>query len=782
VLCLLVFFPFVLFSTDQIFLNLDHSFQNIPFRHYAFDEIMHGRMPLWCPYSAAGFPMFGEGQCGAAYLPNWVFYLNLSFVQAYNYSLIAHLLIGLIGFYLFLRATGVTGTAALAGSISWCLSGFFIRRLMFVNFIQCLMLMPLLLFAWIKMEKSRHRAWILIAGGIWGFQLLAGHPQAALISIILLWMVILAGPSGRTFGHRLKDGLMTTGIGLAAGVWQWLPTLRVMLLSPRSPVAGYGGSVQMSFPPAFFPSLILCDPFGNAANATFGGNWNAYEWEISAYLGSAVLVLALLASLQNRWHRLYWGMAVIGILAALGEFTPFYGFLTQIPLVSTFRIPARWLILLSFGLSGLAAGSIHALMIDSDKKRIIRRYWIKILPVAALCLLGIKMILQKSSAVQEGQLDRSLLMALGSIVLCGLLILLAKRKTLRGLAGAGLVVVIYMEMWMAGFGYPGVGPASHVLDPPGFLPTLAEETGKDYRILSLLHEPVLPWNWHEGWAKPDNGDYRFLNQVLPMYSGMLFRTDVITFDEWSPLHSKRYTDLLRVLNPELMNRMAIRYVITPNRPVPFDFPEIACTEDCRILLNDRSLPRGHGVRSMPVRKHPGTTLRFMRSPAYESSKLACVESTSMTITDEYPHADIVLTTYQPGAIAIDATFDKPGLLIVADAYDPGWKAVVDGQPADILIADHCFLGVEIRAGNHQVSITYDPVDYRLGLFISCVMFLVMCIWIVAGVNSMPVLIRKEQVGKPLGLLGLVIIAGICIGWGILANSGLWRANFSNWFS
>ena len=52
------------FKTDELFFYMDHGFQNVPFRYYAFSQINEGRMPLWCPFSAAGLLLFAEGQNG----------------------------------------------------------------------------------------------------------------------------------------------------------------------------------------------------------------------------------------------------------------------------------------------------------------------------------------------------------------------------------------------------------------------------------------------------------------------------------------------------------------------------------------------------------------------------------------------------------------------------------------------------------------------------------------------------------------------------------------------
>jgi uncharacterized membrane protein YfhO len=64
--------------------------------------------------------------------------------------------------------------------------------------------------------------------------------------------------------------------------------------------------------------------------------------------------------------------------------------------------------------------------------------------------------------------------------------------------------------------------------------------------------------------------------------------------------------------------------------------------------------------------------------------------------------------------------DAPGerLLIVPQAYFPGWEARVDGTVAPIVRADYFFQGVYVPAGTHRVELTYRPTSVTIGLLVS----------------------------------------------------------------
>jgi hypothetical protein len=79
----------------------------------------------------------------------------------------------------------------------------------------------------------------------------------------------------------------------------------------------------------------------------------------------------------------------------------------------------------------------------------------------------------------------------------------------------------------------------------------------------------------------------------------------------------------------------------------------------------------------------------------------------------------VLATWRgPDRIRIEATSTGDGLLLVNDAFWPGWTATVDGRPARILPADALVRAVPWPAGRHVLEMAYDPNEVRLGVLSS----------------------------------------------------------------
>ncbi len=61
---------------------------------------------------------------------------------------------------------------------------------------------------------------------------------------------------------------------------------------------------------------------------------------------------------------------------------------------------------------------------------------------------------------------------------------------------------------------------------------------------------------------------------------------------------------------------------------------------------------------------------------------------------------------------------QPGVLVLADAWYPGWRATVNGEPTPVFPVDALFRGVQVPEGNHDVVFHYAPQSFTTGLWIS----------------------------------------------------------------
>jgi uncharacterized membrane protein YfhO len=74
---------------------------------------------------------------------------------------------------------------------------------------------------------------------------------------------------------------------------------------------------------------------------------------------------------------------------------------------------------------------------------------------------------------------------------------------------------------------------------------------------------------------------------------------------------------------------------------------------------------------------------------------------------------------RPEQISVDTRGER-GTLVVAESWDPGWSARVDGRARALFIADRNSLAVQVGTGDHRVELRYRTPGLRLRLLISTV--------------------------------------------------------------
>ena len=80
------------------------------------------------------------------------------------------------------------------------------------------------------------------------------------------------------------------------------------------------------------------------------------------------------------------------------------------------------------------------------------------------------------------------------------------------------------------------------------------------------------------------------------------------------------------------------------------------------------------------------------------------------------------------SLVIHTSSDQPSLLVQTDTWYPGWTAILDGAPAEILRADFLFRGVVLPPGRHEVSMTYAPARIRAALRVAPLAWLALLAW------------------------------------------------------
>ena len=169
-------------------------------------------------------------------------------------------------------------------------------------------------------------------------------------------------------------------------------------------------------------------------------------------------------------------------------------------------------------------------------------------------------------------------------------------------------------------------------------------------------------------------------------------------------------------------------------------------ENWQLLRNKAAFPRAWLVHYVKVRKpvsirDTSEGVELMKDLVYQADSywndpnrgtydlraLAFVETDQPRAFAGYvarasvtPHESVAVTRHEPQRVELVATLERPGLVVLADTFYPGWHLTIDGQPATIYRTNRMMRGALVKAGRHTLVYTYDPASFRIGGALSIV--------------------------------------------------------------
>lgn len=312
--------------------------QQFPWKYEAVQQIKHGELPLWNPYSFSGTPLLANIQSGVFYPLNIVFILPVplglsqltTFATQWSMYIYLQSVLGFYFMYLYLRKIGLTITSAIFGSTAWVFSGYMTAWWEWGNIGHTIIWMPLLFWSIEKYTEESNvasRSVIRLPASLLIFlcaltsSFLAGHWQSFSFVLVNTFFYAFYRLSPIVNQHQQQipgrdtiisffhfaitrrrflqwSQLAIVGILFAAlSSIQWLPSLEFLQKSARDIDPTQWQRQDWFFPDVHFIGLIAPDFFGNPSTQNYWGVWNYGEF--AGYVGIAPLLFAL--SIALRW-------------------------------------------------------------------------------------------------------------------------------------------------------------------------------------------------------------------------------------------------------------------------------------------------------------------------------------------------------------------------------------------------------------------------------------------------------------------------------------------------
>ncbi len=700
-------------SGIMILAGSDHITMNYPFFEFARDGWREtGVLPLWMPHLWCGVPFLGSMNSAALYPTELAAaWAGADAPRFFAWGAVLNEGIAGAGAMWWLRREGLPPGAARLGAIAYALGGAVLTQLGVSDTATHRAA------AWLPWILDAHRAAVagsvraLAAGGVLVAFVLCGLGIQTLC-FGLPWIALVASLEHPRL--TLRSAACAAGLGLlggAAGAVWWLPAVEYYADSERAEALTEFASLW-AFHPAQLTGLLWPGLWGRTSLDTAYIGPHPSD-NTSIYPGVIALALAAAgaaAAWRTRWPWLAAG--AVAALLSLGDATFAGRLLAAVPPYGGFRGWGRWLIPGSLAFALCVAEGWRAVQAGG---RAARRTVVGGLGVAAVLAIGAWLGRARFEAVVLGMPH-------------------AAEKIARGAATRALAVASFRQ---AVGRAAVVAPACLVmaLAPPAggvvLAAALAADLAQNGRRFAELRFPF----------RLDLGDtlgpflgtrappFRVLSEEIAAGRNVRIRHGiemVMGYHGVPPASVRRFLRAAgRAPDPdEVRALLNVRYVIRNRGLLDADLRPIGTFRNHSGRIVELSeyrdaLPRVIFPRRLVPVPDREAALEVLAGMDW-SWRTAPVEGDDVPPSAPAPGS---LIRWEAGLHDRTALVraDGPAFAVCSERAVHGWRALVDGVRVPVRVADAIFIGVTVPAGEHTITLRFDPRSFRLGLWLTCLL-------------------------------------------------------------
>lgn len=658
---------------------------------YLCDALHDGELPLWNPYDRAGYPYYADPQAGAYHPVNWAicaFGRSPGLGWATLRVALGFFLAGAFGL-LWLRRLEVPMSGAVLGAVV-IEAAPFMRHNFELNLASAFAWLPLMAWAADRAMVERRASDGIALGGSVALCAWVGSPPALYLAVTFMLfyagarLAIEASEHGRAViapGLRAAVLGALVSVGLVAVVL--VPGLRLAEHSVQAE-RGYASIAEGGLALEDLVALIWARP----------GN--------HLYVGLLPLALGVVALRRRRPLPIFFfSIAAAAVLLALGDHGPlFAAAFDWVPGVRLFRLPHRyeaWLGPAAGALAALGLAELSTLELPASVVAAVRR--------SAIASAGLGAVL----AVALPAPSIGLLLLGGAAVAWALS---HRRGDVTSVALGGTLALLLLADVTTSL---PVDRHMRAGTPPGSDAAAAR---------------VIPS------APGTDVSFRYMDEFgIGCRSGTrLRRRDLRGYQD--PLMLKAYERVIAALreSPGLAAQYNVRYALCGPHFI-HGWNRHYLPPPSELRARPGSIARGHGVTELgdalpfaywvaqgSVERAPDRPRALLRVRRLAPSPIAVLDGAAWpadavapghTLGTEERSSRVVGATdieLSRDALAFRMRAPSAGVVVVNEAFYPGWVATVDGASAPVFRANGLVRAVPIPAGEHEVRMRFSPSD------------------------------------------------------------------------
>lgn len=688
----------------------------------------------------------------------WFMVLNLAF--------------GGVGAYFCCRIIGASVIASLIGGLLFAIApeNASLMNAGHVLKIATICFTPWVFYCYERAAQSRRLFWYLLTGLVLAFQFFHGHWQIAYYTCLALGVYGLLRGIGVAMAEKWRGAAKFAALNVVMLAF-FLSSVAISLLPLASwstdtnrgvqsgENSGKGGlnreeAMTWSLPPEELATFVIPGMFGFSRQEA-GENptsIRSYYWgrmhftQTTDYMGLLPWLLLPLPLIFRR-DRYTWlaVLAIAGGLAfSMGKYSLFYQFIyDHFPGINRFRVPKMMMIIPLLGLSLLTARGIDCLR-DAEIRAsaAFRRYLLGIwsLPCVLLLLLAVAHFgrgalterfagfLAEPTRYEQGlQLisQRWYNLTVETAIAAALAAVYAFTLNLTRVAAVVRVVPLALLLLFLADTWRVNAKFIFLVDVP------QKAAGKSSPTMDFLASQA--------------GYYRTLPMTGDMMPYAAMKIPVMFTP--SPVQQQRWQMFLDNLNfsSAMLDIMNVKYLVydaaqfqQERQLVGERYTPVFNSPDGRevVLENRQVMPKGWLVPAVVQVGTAAQALGIIQSPNFAPAQVGVVETPpplamAQPGTSPAGSGTVQLVKYEGELVIFTADVASNALLVTGEKYANGWKATVDGKPAEIQRVNFLQRGVYLTPGRHEVRFIFDPISFKVGKWLtlgSFALFAVVLAW------------------------------------------------------
>ena len=720
----LVFWDILILKTG--FLKGDYLQQFLPWYRLYAGSLKEFHLPLWIRHIQCGFPLFAEGQIGALYPFNLLFFFFLPFKLAYNYSFLFHFILTGIFTYHLSRKLGADTWGGALSAILLCFGSVYAGCFVNISALKSLTWFPLTLLIYENYLERKEKHLLLWIGLLMGMQLLAGSFQMTFYSIVfsLIYFLCRSMQKNNTISLFFKECIFILPTALLISLPQVLATYQLSQYSNRAS-GSLGFALWNSLSPAALIGSLL--PY---LGVIFSKGNIIYIGTVGLFFG----LVSMWSLRQDKKIRPLLLLLGVSLLLALGKFNPIYVLLITVFIFYSFRAPSRFIYFTVFALSVLSG--IGFTYFFNKKAKVpagLYRIFMLTTTAAIAVFLTIKLAFMLFGpnilAIAKNYTAKHIYgkpfhrYSLDSYLarVEGFYNQIIERLSFQNfyvilmiLAISGAMLLVYFSRRMK---------AKNILSKYACFIFICAELF----AFSFYSKGIWPDLGRFGYHKPKNGKIFTTIQT----DSHIFR--ICPFGNWQKLPPWIRPNTNAIYNIDsaaayspLVNRDY--FLLTKDLGIVDDSLGIVPSEE-KLLYQNLNLLKELNVEY--IISHDVLSGSLLDLVAEENGiylyrvnsflpRFFIYENIGRVIKKK---EKIVVKKYESGFAKIAIGPKKHGFLVFLERFYPGWQAYIDGEEADIIIFAEMFQAVKIAAGRQTITFKYEPLYLKILIPISLAAFI-----------------------------------------------------------